>query len=541
MSLASEVRTWSGFLGGLRDFLRNTIDLEDAKQIIQQRLEKRETNFLDRLEHGVYGYPQSPYLPMLKLAGCELGDLRAMVADRGLEATLRTLRDAGVYVTYEEFKGRRQIVRAGQVIPVSVADFDNPHAHHHYHGESGGTTGSPTRVLIDLEHLAAQAPVLMLGWHANGVLDVPTAVWLDILPDVAGIMNILRPIRFGRIPEKWFSPNMIRHSSPVTSAKFRLATLSMVPLARLQGIRMPWPELVGLDDPDRIAHWMADTLRKRDACMLYSHVSKALRVAIAAREAGLDLTGATFMAGGEPPTPAKVKEITASGAAWVPIYPFSEYGTVGVGCANPRDENDVHLLDDGLALIQHPRPIPGTTVTVDAFNFTTLLPHAPKLLLNVESDDYGLIEERPCGCELETVGFPRHVRDIRSFSKLTGEAGTLIGSAMVRILEEVLPARFGGSSLDYQLMEEEDDQGFTRLSVLVHPRVQIEDETEVIETILAALEPEDPEPGTGSFAAEMTRNVWRQAETLRVRRIPPKVTGHGKMMPLHVSRNRPDA
>ena len=54
---------------------------------------------------------------------------------------------------------------------------------------------------------------------------------------------------------------------------------------------------------------------------------------------------------------------------------------------------------------------------------------------------------------------------------MTGEGMTLIGTDMVRILEEDLPRRFGGSPLDYQLMEEEDERGFTRLSLVVSPDV----------------------------------------------------------------------
>ena len=63
---------------------------------------------------------------------------------------------------------------------------------------------------------------------------------------------------------------------------------------------------------------------------------------------------------------------------------------------------------DGLALIQFTQRVPGSENTVDAFNFTSLLPTAPKLLLNVEIDDYGLIETRSCGCPLESYGFTEH-------------------------------------------------------------------------------------------------------------------------------------
>ena len=79
------------------------------------------------------------------------------------------------------------------------------------------------------------------------------------------------------------------------------------------------------------------------------------------------------------------------------------------------------------------------------------------------------------------------MRRIRSFRKLTGGGETLVGSKMAYILEEVLPNRFGGSPLAYQLLEEEDEDGFTRFSLVVNPRVHITNETEVVEAVLEAL------------------------------------------------------
>ena len=108
---------------------------------------------------------------------------------------------------------------------------------------------------------------------------------------------------------------------------------------------------------------------------------------------------------------------------------------------------------------------------VQAFLLTTLLPTAKRILLNVEIDDYGTVEPSTCGCPLEAYGFDRVLRHIRSFSKLTAEGVTLVGSEMEHILESVLPARFGGTSLDYQLMEEEDGGGLTRVVLIVSPRV----------------------------------------------------------------------
>lgn len=528
MSILADLKMYARFAWGLPGFLCKTITLEEAKAIVRQRMAERESNFLRLVEKGIFGYPRSPYLPLLKLAQVELCDIQNMVRDKGLEDTLRALRDAGVYVTFEEFKGREPIVRHGQVIPVEAHDFDNPYLRHYYEAESGGTTGAGTRVAIDLDHLAAQAPLLMLAYNVHGVLGVPTAMWRGILPDGSGISNTLRHARFGQPPPRWFSPVVTRDLRP--SLKYRLATQCIIVMGWLFGVPMPWPEPVSLDQAVVVARWAAEALEAHGVCLIRAHISTALRVCLAAQEEGIDLTGATCMGAGEPPTPAKVQEIIRTGARYVPNYVFSEAGHVGTGCVQPADCNDIHLFKDIVALIQYPRQVPGSEIAVDAFYFTSLLPTAPKLMLNVESDDYGVIEHRACGCPLEAYGYTEHLRHIRSFRKLTGEGVTLVGSEMVHILEEVLPARFGGSPLDYQLLEEEDEQGFTRLSLLVSPKVEIIDEMEVIEAMLEAL-------GRGSVAADLARAIWSQAGTLRVKRMEPIWTSRGKLMPLHLVRS----
>ena len=117
---------FSRFAWGLRGFLRHPITLDEARAMIERRLAEREVNFLRLIERGIFGYCQSPYLPLMKLAGCEIGDIKNLLRANGLEKTLHSLRDAGVYISFEEFKGRTPIVRGGQVIPIKPHRFDNP-------------------------------------------------------------------------------------------------------------------------------------------------------------------------------------------------------------------------------------------------------------------------------------------------------------------------------------------------------------------------------------------------------------------------------
>lgn len=526
MNLLRDAKMYGRFALGLRSFLRHPITLADAKAVVRSRLKDREANFLRLVEKGIFGYPRSPYLPLLKLAGCEMGDIRAMVHGQGLEKTLHVLRDAGVYVSFEELKGREPIVRGGQVIPADAHSLDNPYLRSAYRAQSGGTTGAGTRVETDLDHLAGQTPYLMLTRAAHGVLDVPTAVWRGVLPDGSGINNILRAAHFGHYVDRWFSP--IAPDDPTVSLKYRLANQLTVAIGRLNGFPLPWPEHVRLDEAIVVARWAADAVKARGSCLISAAVSRALRVCLAADEDGLDLTGTVFMIAGEPPTPAKVKGIERSGARYFPTYGLAESGRIGMGCSRPVDCNDLHLLKDAFAIIQKPRQVPGSDIEVDAFNVTSLLLTTPKLMLNVEIDDYGIIEHRSCGCPLEELGFAEHLREIRSFRKLTGEGITLVGSEAIRILEEVLPARFGGSALDYQLIEEEDPQGLTRVSLLIHPNVKISDEGAVIDVMLESLR-------HSSVASHVVGAIWSQAGTLSVKRLAPVWTARGKLMPLHLA------
>jgi hypothetical protein len=528
MSALADLKMYARFLWGLRSFLRHTITLEEARATIRQRIAERESNFLRTVERNIFGHPQSPYLPLLKLAQCEFADVREMVRSKGLEDTLRALREAGVYVSFEEFKGRKAMVRDGRVIHVQPSDFDNPFPSHYYRMRTGGTSGAATSVLLDLEHLADETPSRIMAFATHGALDVPTACGFGPLPDGTGFFIAFRMARSGRMFDKWFPPFAASDLRP--SVKYRLANYFIIKLARLYGAPIPWPEPVGAEDAIVVARWVARKLEEHGACVFNSTVSMVLRICVAAQEAGLDLTGAIMFGGGEATTRAKVRTITATGARFVPNYFVVEAGAVGWGCACPVDESDLHFVNDGLALIQYPRQVPGSEISVDSFHFTRLLASAPKVILNVESDDYGVIEQRSCGCPLESLGFTDHFRYVRSFSKLTGEGVTLVGSEMVRILEEVLPGRFGGSPQSYQLMEEEDEGGFTRLSLLISPEIEIEDEGAVIDTVLEAL-------GQSSVAADLARSIWSQAGTLHIKRREPIWTSRGKLMPLHLAQH----
>jgi hypothetical protein len=528
MALFDELKMYGRFAWGLRRFLREGVSMEDARKTVQRLLAEREANFLRLAERAIFGYPRSPYLPMLKMAGCELGDLRNMVGQKGLEGALRVLREAGVYVTYEEFKGRKPIVRGGKELPVRPHEFDNPLPLAAFTVESGGSTGAGTRSSHDLDHLRVISAHELITYAAHGVTDMPKVIWRGVLPDGSGIDNVLRLSHWGRVPDKWFSHRNPYDLRPIVF-KYRMATMAALVIGRLSGVPLPWPKYVKLEDASIVARWIAAALKEHGKCLVLAPASRSLRICLAARDEGLNFTGAVFRTAGEPVTKAKVNAIRATGAKVFTTYGYSEIGRIGMGCSRPIDANDLHLCKSMCAMFPYDRLVPGTEIKVPAFNFSSILPTAPKILLNAESDDYGIVEERSCGCPLEELGLTEHLREIYSFQKLTSEGMSLVGSEMVRILEEVLPERFGGSPVDYQLLEEEDQDGITRLSLLIHPRVNISSEREVIDVMLAALR-------KSSVSADAARSTWDQGNTFRVRREAPIWTGRGKLMSLYVAK-----
>jgi hypothetical protein len=524
------LKTFAQLPFALRRFSRHTLTLEEARRIVRQRLQRREENFVDTVERSIYGHQESPYLALLNMVGCEFGDLRALVRQEGLEGALRALRDKGVYVTFEEFKGRKPIVRGRSTIPVKAGDFDNPSVLSAFTIQSSGSTGAATKVGVNLEQIAAQAPHELLTLSAHGLLDSPVVRWNGILP-TGTLRNILRGVYIGHPPQRWFSPLGLRDSK--YWLKYGLATYYIMACVRLWGVRVPLPEYVKVEQASVVARCIAELLKAGRGCLLNSTVSLSMRACTAAQEAGLDLTGATFQGSSEAATSAKAAYLQRAGVHFISNYGMVEAHRIASACARSGEADDVHLHTDAFALFAYPYPVEGLDIAVPAFNLTTLLPTASKVMLNVQVDDYGIVEERHCGCELEACGYSTHLRKIRSYSKLTGEGVTLIGTEMLHILEEVLPARFGGSHLDYQMMEQEDGQGFTRLYVLISPSVVIADEQDVIEVILNALRESSP-------MADASRTIWQQMRTIQVRREEPIWTRRGRLLPLHIDRGMED-
>ena len=520
------LQTLARFPFAFRRFLKHRLTLDEAKHIVRERMEQRAENFLRIVEQSVYDYPRSPYLPLLKMAGCELGDLRALVKQKGLKGALNDLREEGVYVTFEEFKGRKPIVRNGTTIRVTARDFDNPFAQRNFVAFTGGSTGAALNIGVNLDHLAALAPHEILTQEAWEIIDVPSVIWRGILPD-STLKILLQTACLRNQPNRWFSHIGWRDSKQWI--KYTLATYYVVTWMKALGVPMPFPEYATTAQAALVLQAIVPILNQRQRILVRTSVSRGVRLCDEAEKAGIALNGVIIRDVGEPATPAKIRAIERTNARLLINYSLTEAGALGNGCNDLKATDDVHLFTDTFALIAFPYRVEKSDDLVSAFNLTTLLPSAPKVLLNFQMDDYGIIEERACGCALGRCGFTTHLRDIRSYSKLVGEGVTLIGNELLSIIEQDLPARFGGTLFDYQLTEQEDEQGLTRLFLLVHPRLTIPDEQAVVAVMLNALR-------ESSSMADAARTVWQQAQTLQIKRQAPIWTERGKFMSLYLQR-----
>jgi hypothetical protein len=525
MPLIGSLKLYWRFAREMRGFLKEPVTPEQCKEVIRRRLENRSQNLLVVVKRAIYENEGSPYLKLLRLAGCEYGDFEKMVGTNGIDSALKTLYDRGVYVSIEEFKGKKELTRGSQTFSFKEHDFDNPFLAGHLRAESSGSRSAGTRSLYDFDFITANMVTYNLPvFDVLGALHLPIAMWMPAMPG-AGPLNLLAYTKGGNIPAKWFSP--LESNSFKPSIKNRLAVSFILRMGRLAGVTWPRPEYVAYDEAIKVARWLSDKTRATGGCTLDSHTSSVIRVCRAARTNGLDISRTIFIVGGEPITDTKLREIKSAGARAYSIYGISEAGFVGGSCFHPASTDDIHLNEDSFALIQRQRKVPHAEISVDAFLVTSLLPSAPKVLLNMETGDYGVVADRKCGCPLGDLGLTRHLHNIRGFDRLTSEGMNFFGSDLVRIIEELLPVTFGGASVDYQMVEEEDGEGHTRLNLMVSPGVGTLDNEALIQTVLAEL-------ARGGDAQRMMAQVWSRAGTLRVMRRQPITTGSGKLLPLHI-------
>lgn len=501
----------------LPGFLRHPLSPEAAQAGIRRRLEQREERLLFVLERAVFSRPASPYAQLMAVAGCEPGDVRALIARDGLEGALATLAARGIYVAFDEFKGRRAAVRGSQRLWFGDWEFDNPLIHPHFANLTSGSRGRPNRILRSLRAFDGLAAFLGVTLAAHGVARSRHLLWLN-----GPIDWLMMNGRLGRRIDAWYHP-----LSPL-AWQIRLGARFLATLGKAAGYAFPLPLFCDVGEPEQMARLLQEHTRTSPQTVVNTIVSAAVRVAIAAERLGVDLSGVTFIVEAEPTTPARRRQFDAVGASTIVNYASMELNTLGYSCASSSEPDDVHFASFQYAVVERPREIVAGGPSIDAMLFTSLTPEESKLSLNVELGDAAQIEDRACDCDLGRLGLRTHLSQIRSFEKLSGEGTTFARTSLIDLLESVLPARFGGTSLDYQLVEEESAEGATRFTLRVSPSAGPLDDEEVRALVLSEL-------GRGDVVSRHHADLLARAGTLRVRRAPPLATRAGKVLPFYLA------
>jgi hypothetical protein len=327
-------------------------------------------------------------------------------------------------------------------------------------------------------------------------------------------------------------------------ARYRLGARALRLGSLLAGVPLPAATLAPLDAPLPVARWLADELQNGRTPHVWTFASSAVLVCQAANDAGLDIRGARFTGGGEPTTAARRAVVESVGAVLLPRMGATESDILAYACAHPEAPDDMHFFDDRHALIQPGSGFNGSDRSGPGFNesgagpgggpalpakamlLSSLLPSAPILLLNVCMGDQAEITRRSCGCGLERDGWGVHIHAVRSFEKLTAGGITLLDIDVIRVLEEVLPARFGGSPTDYQLLETLDGaRARPEIRLLVNPALGDIDPTAISDAFFNAI-------GGGTGGERLMELQWRSGGLVRIVRERPRKTASGKILHL---------
>lgn len=501
--------------------------VQRAQTEIREGLRRREKRFLEVMRSRIYECPQSPYRKLLRGAGCDLSDLHACVQRHGVEGTLEKLALEGVYLTAEEFKGKREVVRGALSFRVSAGDFQPERSMPGFVTHSSGSNNQPTPTLNPIEWITVQNSSVAVFLDSHDLLTRRHAVYEGILPGAGGILFLLNLAKLGVKAERWFARPM-PFNSWLEARYFCLLTQLTVLAGKAFGPGFPAPERVDLETLDPIVNWVEGERDRGRDCVIRAVASNAVRLARRSLQMGISLARTTFVVSGEPLTRAKAEMIRQAGAECVPVYGYSGPFYVGFGCAMPACVDEMHLDRNMFAVINHPKPIEEDSF-IHPLLLTTLHASTPILQLNVANGDYAEIGKRACDCALEKSGFSLHLWNLRSYEKFTSEGMNYFYGDLFELLEKQLPAEFGGGAGDYQLIEEEDDSGHTRLTLLVHPEVGALNPTKVLSHLQQHL-------ARQSSNSRFISRIWQDADTFRIRREAPHASARGKILPLRISR-----
>ncbi len=504
--------------------LRRPMTATAAREILGHQLAKRQENFLAAARRLIYENETSPYRKLLLWTGCSFRDLERSVEARGLEDTLCDLRDLGVFVTFEEFRGKVPISRPGITIETRESAFDNPAAApaRALSGTTSGRRFPAARVLYDWSFITEEAAHELLLYEHHGVLDAPTALWYPVLPGVAGLHNLLISLVMGRPPHRWFS-----QTDPATLGYLSLLRVALLGVrfgGWLGGQRVPCAEFADFENVDRILLWL-EALRKKGAQrVLRTFVSSALRLTERGKELGIELAGTTIFAGGEPMGEVRRRLLESTGVRVVCRYVATEPGLIAAACDHCERPDEMHVYSDRLAVVPKQGRGGDNRGRREELLFTSLTLHAGKVLLNTDIGDAGALSSRPCSCPLGELGFDLRISGVGTNQRVTVEGMSVTCWELEEAVEKAL-ARAGIGPGRYRYWVERNERGLEQMIVALKAGGLALDADAFAAMVYSSLE-------QGTSAAKLAASVWRQAGALRVSRVGAQEKWGAKFTPL---------
>ena len=511
------------FFMDLPFFMRRRLNSAQARKVINERAANRGILFLDTCRRAIKG--GSPYARLFEWAGCTLGDIEELVKSVGLDQALRKLYSQGVYLTGEEFKAQRPVVRGSASFMVQPDQLRNPEAAYHIPTLTGRSRGQGTAVLNDMENFWESAPNSLVSLDVHGRHKWAQSHWQ--VPGSGVLGRIVEMNMIGLPPKRWFS-----QVDPIPAGlhpRYEWSEKIFIWGSRLGGVKIPTPQFVSMQDLTPITDWLFGVLARGKTPHVYTTVSSAVRLCLFALEKDIPLAGTFFTVLGEAVTKARVDVFKKAGVQFVARYSSMEAGLMGFNCHHSSAPDDMHVIRDRVALIQAGTGQTASGLPPKSLLVTTLTTRNPFDFINFSTGDQADMQQMDCGCPLEGIGWSPHIKNIRSFEKLTGGGITFLDYDLIRVLEEVLPQRFGGAPTDYQMVEDEDSDGLPVLRLLVRPSLGEMNPDEVERVFLNAL-------SHGGGAQKVAAEQWRDGQVLKLERRDPIMTPAAKILHLHQSK-----
>jgi hypothetical protein len=492
----------------------------DPDGVVQKALQHRTDGFLAHAA-TVMSMPEHPYAVMFRLAGCSYADLESSARRDGIEATLDKLLEEGVYLSHNEFRGKQEIVRSGQHIPSSASIWKNPASKGGYEHSSSGTSGRSVSTRQSVAEVRRGESVGMLFLRE---FKISGGARVSVAPILPGF-GLLSAIGVGRLAggyDRWFATG----GASWKNLHYRIVTNLLVAEMKLLGLRVPYPTYLEQNDFLPAAAYIKERLAAGEFVGMQGFVSSIARVAEAALSNGLDLTGSLALTSGEALTDAKRQLIQSSGIKVYSNYATTDFGGIGMPCSQMTG-NCSHVMKHAIALVARKGDSAWTDLQVNSLYATSLLPLAPRIFINAEIGDTGVIEKATCDCLFSKIGFDLQVRDVAAISMVTAQGMTIEITELVPLLEEKLPARFGGVPGDYQLCEAEAGPQ-TEIVLRIRPGASAAPPNDILKHFLDEVK--------RVYGGSLSVVSWLHSEGIRAEVVPPVLAATGKFRAVRLLR-----